>query len=248
MSCSTITSAVPSRGQRGQRVVDGLDHDRRQAERDLVAQQQPRVAPSARGRWPTICCSPPESAGARRVAGASPSIGKARRCASRVHGPAARVGADQQVLLDARGWETAAGLRAPGRCPGAERSCAGRPPTGWPVEAHASARRPGRGPAIDLQERGLAGAVGADHRDDLSCRPPRSRCRTAPGSRRRRRSGRGREQRTHTLDPHVDALHLAAADHRRAARRRRSRGRNRAPRAGRPPPAARARRARSRRW
>ena len=50
---------------------------------------------------------------------------------------------------------------------------------------------PGEQPGDGLQERRLAGAVGADDGDRLAGLEPTCRCRRAPGSRRRKRSGRG---------------------------------------------------------
>ena len=57
---------VPFVANRGQRRVDVVDDDRREAEADLVAQQDRGLDISARP-IATICCWPPESAVARRL-------------------------------------------------------------------------------------------------------------------------------------------------------------------------------------
>ena len=61
MSCSTRITEAPRAVIVGERRVDVADHHRREAEADLVAEQQRGLDISARP-IATICCWPPDSA------------------------------------------------------------------------------------------------------------------------------------------------------------------------------------------
>ena len=169
-SCSTRTIVVPAVDQRLQRGIDAVDDQRRQAERDLVEQQQSGLVISARP-IAVACCSPPERLPAlawRRGL----RFGKSSSTRSTLQSPAPAGGpAEQQVLLDGHLRRTAAGLPAPARCP-----CRRAGATGTRGDVGVAEQDAARRPA-DARRRSPAAAS--------SCR--RRWRRPAPASRRARR-------------------------------------------------------------
>ncbi len=154
-----------------QRLVDVADHDRREAEADLVAQQQARVRHQrAADRGHLLL------AAGERGAGLMPPLLEHReqredRLDRPGPGHGAAVGADQQVLLDgqrrkqppALGHQRDAEAHDLGRAERADRLAA-------EINAPGLARQqPGDG----LEIGGLAGAVGADDRHGLALIEPR---------------------------------------------------------------------------
>ena len=193
-----------------------LDHDRREAEADLVEQDEVAGWTSAPGR------SPPSAAGRRRArstarCGAPSRIGKRRVDAlERPAARAAELAADQEVLLDRERREEPAALR----------------------HQRDAARRRSRSAAGRRSARRGSATIAASHADEAGDRlaaasilpaplapisastspslERRRRRRTAPGNRRRRRRARRRRgsAQASRLDPHVDLGDLAARHHR----------------------------------
>ena len=116
----------------------------------------------------SICCSPPDSLRALARAAARAGSGTARRSASTAMPPRLHHRRQQQVLLDAEAGEDAALLRAVARCPAARSGCDGRPISLARRRSGSSRVRRPTMPMIDLQRRGLAGAVAAEQRHHLA--------------------------------------------------------------------------------
>ena len=150
---------------RRQRRVDVADDDRREAEADLVAEEQRADWPSARGRSRT-------SAAGRRKAtspagrAAPRGSGRARRRASSVQRPRRAVAADQEILLDRQRGKQPPPFRHQ-RDAALTIRTARAPPIALAVEADAP-RRARHEPGDGLQEGRFAGAVGADDGDRLA--------------------------------------------------------------------------------
>ena len=168
MSCSTSTTLVPSRLMRRQRVVDVADDDRREAEAELVAEQQPRVGHQRAADRDHLLLAAGERR-RRRVAPLGEHRETARRRGRGVHGPR-RAGRRRRSAGSPRptATETAAGLPAPGRC----RACTISTP-GSAADRRARRTGPaaaGRGsrPAIAFSKVDLARPVGADDGDRLA--------------------------------------------------------------------------------
>ncbi len=168
MSCSTITSELPSATIDGQRGIDLAHHDRRQPEADLVAQQQSRVRHQrAADRHHLLLAARQRRAGLR--CGARPARETAGRRAPASTALAGRAGRRSGDFPRPRARETAAAPPAPARCRGATTAWAGSSPIGSPrTRWHRGAARISAGDA--LEQRALAGAVGADHRHHLARR------------------------------------------------------------------------------
>ena len=129
-------------------------------------------------------------------------------------GPGGRAGRRSGDSPRPTATETAAAPPAPARC-------RARPPHG-PADRRSARRRTrwrrggdAMAPAMHLEQRRLAGAVGADDGDHLARPRPRARRRTAPGSRRRRRRARAPSSSGSGIggDPHVDFAHRGRRDH-----------------------------------
>ena len=166
-SCSTTSTVSPSFSFSSPHDPEELAHDhRREPERRLVEQQEPRAAMSARPSA-SICCSPPESVPARWPP-RSAIHGKysaTRSMSAFDRAVAAGVRAELEVLRRPSARRTCRGPRARARCPRCA-TASGPPCSGLPVELIAPVRRDR---ARDrAQRRRLAGAVRAEHRDDLA--------------------------------------------------------------------------------
>ncbi len=168
MSCSTITIAVPSARMRRQRRVDVADDDRRQAEADLVAEQQPRVGHQRPADRHHLLLAAGQCRGAG-CGGARSSIGKQLVDALQRPRPGGRraIGADQRG--SPRRVSDGNSRRPSGTIamPRATISAAGSAPIGWPSK-HDLVGPAGKQAGDRPQQRDLAGAVGADDRDRLA--------------------------------------------------------------------------------
>ena len=154
----------------GDRLVDALDEDRRDAHRRLVEQQQLRARPSARARS--------RASAARRRTSCPPSAsrapcrrGNSSKTRSRSSSIARCRGAGRRRARGSRARSCAGstcGPRATARCPSRTMSCGGdasrSPRPSKRIEPVARRREPGD----RAQRRRLAGAVGADQRDALA--------------------------------------------------------------------------------
>ena len=85
-SCSTSMHGDAGGFQRLELDVKAIDDQRRQAQRDLVEQQQLRVSSSSARPIAVACCSPPDNVPAR-LRRRSLRLGKASMTASSVHAP-----------------------------------------------------------------------------------------------------------------------------------------------------------------
>ena len=166
-------SARPAGSSRPARDVahdleDLRHHQRREAHRRLVEQQQLRAGSSARARWRASAARRRRAcrrSGVRR----SRRRGKARvlrfrrRLLRRAH-----VGAHREVLLDGELREDAAALghHDEARCAAARARCARDDVRAGVLDASARATASGR--QIAFERRGLARAVGADQADQLA--------------------------------------------------------------------------------
>ena len=153
------------RHDRRQPRVDVAHHDRRQSEADLVAQQQARVRHQRARDGAHLLLA----AGQRRR-GQVPPLGQHRKqvvdALQRPRAGAARLAADQQVLLDRQRGKQSPAFRH--QCDAAAEHleswlCSDRRAVEQDV---AAARRHHAGDGF--QQRALAGAVGADHRHHLA--------------------------------------------------------------------------------
>ena len=150
-------------------VAKMLAHDqRRQAEAGLVEHQQRAACPSARGRPPASAARRPTAC--RRAARAAPAgAGTAcRRSFSVVAAVACAeahlaVGAEQQVVLDRHASRTARASPAPAPCRASRAPRAQRRPIGSPSKSIVPRARQHAHQGVE--QRRLAGAVGADHGD-----------------------------------------------------------------------------------
>ena len=175
----------------------------------------------------TICCWPPESAVRGRVAALREDREEAVDRLQRPRALAAELAADEEVLLDRERRKEPPALRH-------QRDAAlhdlRRGEAADRLAAVAHHLRLDADQAGDrLEQRALAGAVGADQRQHLALAERRRRCRTAPGNRRRRRRARrprGSAQASR-LDPHVDLGDLRRWPSPPSGRPRRSSCRNR---------------------
>ena len=163
-SCSTTSMVVPSSRDPEARLVEPLDHDGGQAQRDLVDEEEPRVAhePPADGERLLLAA---REVRPRLVA----TLEQGEELVHARQGPApwpAAVGADEKVLLDGEAGEDAPPFGHKRRCRGPPaRGRGGRPP------ARRRSARADAGPAAAgdrSKQRGLAGAVGADDGDRLA--------------------------------------------------------------------------------
>ena len=148
-----------------------LAHDqRRQAERGLVQHQQARAAPSARGRWrasaarrPTAWRPAARGAPCRRGKMAKTSSMRSRWSRSprrqREKPPSSRLSSTDISPNSSRFSGTSADAARHHRLDAGARDALA-------AEQHAAAR--GQQAHRRAQQRGLAGAVGADHGDDLA--------------------------------------------------------------------------------
>ena len=169
--CSTRMIVVPRRRERAHDVEQLLDDDRRQAERELVDHQQPGLGQERHGER-SICCWPPD----RSAAGSSRRCAQDREAARAPRSIAlARIGsrsrrsiqpATPEVLGDGERREHAL---AAGHLDDAERGDLVGRGVGDVAAVEDDGAAIGRDDAGDrLQERGLAGAVGAEQGDDLA--------------------------------------------------------------------------------
>ena len=167
--CSTISSAVPSRPQAGQLDVDLVDDDRRQAERQLVGDQQLRAPRRAPG--PATACAARRPTACRRAgAGGGRARGTGRRPGPRAAGTPLR---PFERRNDSRRFSSTVSVANTDRPSGAwatparAKRCGGAPVRSSPVDPH-RARGRGDEPGGHPGDGGLAGAVGAEERHRLT--------------------------------------------------------------------------------
>ena len=165
MSCSTMMSVVPSRGDRVEAGIDVADDDRRQAERQLVAQEETRIGHQ-------------RTADRRHLLLAAREQGRRRRAPLAEHreqfvdarespgpGPAA-IGAELQVLLDGQAWKEPPSFGNHGNAL-TNHGMRGQRADRTAIEGYH--RRAARQRARDRAQEGrLARAVGADDGDRLA--------------------------------------------------------------------------------
>ena len=170
--CSTSRMVVPrSRLMRTDDLEDLAGQLGREAEARLVEQDQLRRAPSARARSPASAAGRPRAArppASRALAqDREVAVDTASRSRADAVAVAARVGAHQQVVVAPTAAGTPRALRARGtrpRCTIASGRIAVMLCARELDAALARVDDAGDG----LQDRGLAGAVGAEHGDDLA--------------------------------------------------------------------------------
>ena len=177
--CSTSRTLVPCALISHDDLADLLDDLRRQAERRLVEQQQPRRRPSARGRWRASAARRPR--GSRPIAlRRSASTGNSahdplvgRRRSSRLVAPGEAAGA--QVLVDGELGEDAPALHhlaTPRRTMAGGVEPVDRCPSSSTLPLVIAPAVDGEQPGDRPQQRRLARPVGAEQRDDAARRAP----------------------------------------------------------------------------
>ena len=200
-SCSTSTTAIPSAGQLAQQTSERLGLGLVQARGRLVEQQHPRVGGQRPGQLdePGLAggqlVGPDVGHGGQRRPGPAPrrpSDRGGRRAARRR--PARRSPARSGAPNSSRRWNVRARPRRARRYGAAGDVVA--------VEPHPAALRAPAARVIDVEQRGLAGAVGPDEPGDLARRRRR-------GARRRGRRGR-RSARSRPLTSSIGGRHRAA--------------------------------------